>query len=136
MTSIRLKCFLVLVLLSVIGFGPLSITALLGMYVVLRRPGWFFEVVEGLYRDAASNAPGGIPVAASGRMDAAIGTRSRCFLALLLLMVLDIAPVPVVGGIGLYVVTRRPRWFLALVNRIYGRRAAHGCIDDLARPSC
>ncbi|MDD5036948.1 MAG: hypothetical protein PHE55_19655 [Methylococcaceae bacterium] len=47
------------------------------------------------------------------------GIRLKCFLCLLVLLVLDIAPVPVTGSIGLYVVITRPHWFKALVEKIY-----------------
>ena len=39
-----------------------------------------------------------------------------CLLALLLL---DIAPVPITGAIGLYVIAVRPVWFQQVVQKIY-----------------
>ncbi len=130
MNSIRLQCFVVFLLLCLIGFGPLSITALLGMYVVWRRPHWFLRVVDGLYRGAHRN-PAEIDRSGKRNLGASTtATRVRCFLALMFLLVLDIAPVPVVGGIGLYVIIRRPRWFVDLVDRIYGRKAIRISIDD------
>lgn len=123
MNSIRVKCFLVLLMLSAIGFGPLSLTALIGMYVVWRRPHWFEHVVQGVYRNrpvvSAENPTLVAPIDGS-----ALGTRIRCFLALAILLALDIAPIPVVGAIGMYVLIRRPIWFLDLVSRIYGRRVS------------
>ena len=38
---------------------------------------------------------------------------------MLALLLLDIAPVPVTGAIGLSVVLLRPPWFLELVEAIY-----------------
>ncbi len=45
--------------------------------------------------------------------------RIKCFFVLLLLMILDIAPVPVVGTIAMYVLLVRPLWFKSLVDRLY-----------------
>jgi len=119
--SIRVKCFLVLLMLSVIGFGPLSLTALIGMYVVLRRPEWFDGVVREVYR-GRTFVPAEDDTLDTTLSTSAISARIRCFLALVLLLVLDIAPFPVVGSIGIYVILVRPRWFLDLVSRIYGHR--------------
>jgi hypothetical protein len=46
--------------------------------------------------------------------------RIKCFFVLLLLMILDTAPVPVVGVIAMYVLLARPLWFKSLVDRLYG----------------
>lgn len=46
-------------------------------------------------------------------------TRFSCVLALILLSILEIAPVPILGLLGLYIVLLRPRWFLELVEKIY-----------------
>ncbi|MBS1213377.1 MAG: uncharacterized protein H6R26_1994, partial [Proteobacteria bacterium] len=53
MNGTRIKCLLVLIALSIIGFGPLSLTCLIGLYVVIARPRWFLKVVHGLYADDA-----------------------------------------------------------------------------------
>ena len=45
--------------------------------------------------------------------------RIKCFFVLLLLMVLDTAPGPVVGSIAMYVLIMRPLWFKNLVDRLY-----------------
>lgn len=119
MNATQLKCFLVMAVLAMIGFGPISLTCLIGFYVVFARPRWFLEVVRNLYRGTPSNAGVG-----SGRVKNAAATRFKCFLGLLTLFILDIAPVPVAGAIGLYVVLARPPWFHALTERLYGERAA------------
>ncbi|WP_434112590.1 hypothetical protein [Methylocaldum sp. GT1TLB] len=51
-----------------------------------------------------------------------MSTRTKCFITLIGLMILDIFPIPVVGLIGLYVIINRPRWFLETVNRLYDER--------------
>jgi hypothetical protein len=37
------------------------------------------------------------------------------------LMLLDIGPIPITAGIGLYIVIFRPRWFADLVDALYGK---------------
>jgi hypothetical protein len=114
MNGTQIKCFLVMTVLAIIGFGPLSLTCLIGLYVVLARPRWFQTVTRKLYRNLSSDATDP-PDGFSGTMV----TRLKCTLCLLLLLVLDIAPVPVTGFIGLYVIALRPSWFKQLVERIY-----------------
>jgi hypothetical protein len=58
---------------------------------------------------------------AEKRRSATRMARIKTFLSLLVLLVLDIAPIPVAGSIGLYVVVARPCWFKTLVEKIYGR---------------
>ncbi|MGR8933976.1 MAG: hypothetical protein ACU837_06240 [Gammaproteobacteria bacterium] len=45
--------------------------------------------------------------------------RAKCFVVLLLLMLIDIGPIPVTAVIALLVLMFRPRWFKELVDRIY-----------------
>ncbi|MFZ2313813.1 MAG: hypothetical protein WAV82_14480 [Methylobacter sp.] len=45
--------------------------------------------------------------------------RIKCILSLLILMVIDIIPVPVIATIGLFIVIFRPRWFIELVDALY-----------------
>jgi hypothetical protein len=51
-----------------------------------------------------------------------MSTRLKCFVVLLLLMVLDILPFPIIGLVGLYVILQRPPWFLEVVERLYAER--------------
>lgn len=115
MPSTRLKCLLAMLMLSVIGFGPLSLTCLIGFYVVLARPDWFLGVTRRLYRGTPARDPAG---AARPAPHAAL-VRTETLLVLVILLILDIAPVPVTGTIGLYVVLFRPAWFAARVKAIY-----------------
>jgi hypothetical protein len=50
-----------------------------------------------------------------------IAVNIKCLLALLILFVIDIGPIPVTAAIGLFVVIFKPRWFLNLVTALYGR---------------
>jgi len=47
--------------------------------------------------------------------------RIKCIVVLLFLMVLEIGPIPVFAIVGLFVVLFRPRWFIELVDALYGR---------------
>lgn len=110
--STRLQCLLAMLGLSLIGFGPLSITCLIGLHAVLARPDWLLRTTRALY---------GRPTAATGLTEPAPNgwLRLKVVAALLALLLLDIAPVPVTGTIGLSVVLLRPPWFLELVEAIY-----------------
>jgi len=106
-------------MLAIIGFGPLSLTCLIGMYVVVARPSWFYTVVVDLYRDANPIPMPGM-VATRKHHSSALGVRLEVFMSLFVLLVLDIAPVPVTGSIGLCIVILRPLWFRTLVEKMYG----------------
>lgn len=51
---------------------------------------------------------------------AVLGFRIRAVVIVLLLMILDIGPIPLTAMICLYVIIARPRWFRDFVNTIYG----------------
>ncbi len=51
MTSTRITCLIVLILLTLFGLGPMPITSVVGIYVVLVRPRWFKDLVERIYKD-------------------------------------------------------------------------------------
>ena len=118
MNATQLKVFLVMSVIALTGIGPISITCLIGFYVVLARPRWFRETVRNLYRGKRWNP--GLPPMPAGATTNTAATRIKCFLGLLSLFLLDIAPVPVAGSIGLYVVLVRPPWFYELAERLYG----------------
>lgn len=120
MNVTQVKSFLFLTVLAIIGFGPLSLTCLIGLFIVLRRPDWFYQVVKNLYRGTACESAHRMEQEEK-RRSATRMARIKTFLSLLVLLVLDIAPIPVAGSIGLYVVVARPCWFKTLVEKIYGR---------------
>ncbi len=45
----RIFCFLLLAIITVIEIGPIPITGILLMWVVLFRPLWFYELVLKIY---------------------------------------------------------------------------------------
>ena len=116
MNGAQINTLLVLTALAIIGFGPVSITCLIGMHVVISRPRWFYRLTRSIYRDASP----GRPMRSAKPRSLALGVRFMTFLSLLFLLILDIAPVPVTGAIAIYVVLTRPAWFQSLVFKVYG----------------
>lgn len=59
MNPTQIQCFLFLLVLAVIGFGPISITCLIGFHIVINRPPWFLDLVRKLYhgKPGVSTAP-------------------------------------------------------------------------------
>ena len=45
----RLVCILVLLLMTVLEIGPIPISGLLLILVVLTRPAWFYDLVRKIY---------------------------------------------------------------------------------------
>jgi hypothetical protein len=119
MNGTQVKCLLVMIGLAVTGLGPISLTCLIGLYVVIATPDWFYQVVTHLYRNRAHRSipPSEAPLKTSHGVT---GVKIKCCLGLLILLILSIAPVPVAGAIGMYVVIMRPRWFKELVEKLYG----------------
>lgn len=50
-----------------------------------------------------------------------LAVRIKCVLVLLILMVIEISPIPIFAVIGLFIVLFRPRWFVELVDALYER---------------
>ena len=50
---------------------------------------------------------------------AAFFPRLKCFLALILLMIADIIPIPILGLICMFILLFRPPWFKEMVDAIY-----------------
>jgi len=116
MNITQIKCLLVFSIFAVIGFGPISPTCLIGMYIVVMRPLWFFNLVSNLYDNPSdfqtklSNNPG----------RQAVQARIKCFLSLLTIFIIDIAPIPVASLFAFTVVLGRPKWFQSVVANVYG----------------
>ena len=111
MNTTQLKCLAVMSVFVIIGFGPVSITCLIGIYVVIFRPTWLLILVRKLYQD--------IPNCKTYPSTHPSITRLKALFVLLILLILDIAPVPVTGTIGMFVILLRPLWFLSLVEDVY-----------------
>ncbi|MDD5272943.1 MAG: hypothetical protein PHU14_09515 [Methylovulum sp.] len=48
--------------------------------------------------------------------------RSLCFLALFVITLLEIGPIPITGVLLMWVVLFRPAWFYELVQKIYDKK--------------
>ncbi|HUL11930.1 MAG TPA: hypothetical protein VLU73_07155 [Methylococcaceae bacterium] len=46
-------------------------------------------------------------------------TRTKCLIVLIVLMVIDALPVPVLGLLALQIILSRPPWFRELVQKLY-----------------
>ena len=49
--------------------------------------------------------------------------RIQCAIVLIVFMIISVGPIPITSTICLYVVIFRPRWFKALVDRVYSDKA-------------
>ena len=119
MNEAHIKSLLVLSVLAIIGFGPLSFTCLIGLYIVLGRPAWFYQLTREIYLGKNPGVRAMKPARPARPGSLALGSRFLTFLSLLLLLILDIAPVPVTGVIAIYVVLTRQEWFQQLVFNMY-----------------
>ena len=117
MNQARVKCLSVLSIFALVGFGPISPTCLLGFYIVAMRPLWFFALVGNVY----DNPPRFQMSDSATAGNHAILARIKCFLSLLALLILDIAPIPVTAMIAFPIVLIRPKWFKCTVLKVYGR---------------
>ena len=111
MNPAQIKCLLVFSLFAIIGFGPISPGCLIGFYVVTKRPSWFLDLANNLYRDKPSSY--------SNTEDQAKKTRKKCFFSLLTLFIIDIAPVPVTPVIAFIIILFRPHWFYCTIKAVY-----------------
>ena len=47
----RIKCAFVLIILTMAGLGPLPITSVIGLFIVIFRPQWFKNLVDSIYAE-------------------------------------------------------------------------------------
>ncbi|MGR9088119.1 MAG: hypothetical protein ACU841_13730 [Gammaproteobacteria bacterium] len=47
----RSKIVIVLVLLTILGIGPVPLTSVIGIYIAIFRPAWFKDLVLRLYSE-------------------------------------------------------------------------------------
>ncbi|MGZ8227527.1 MAG: hypothetical protein ACXWT3_12960 [Methylococcaceae bacterium] len=115
MNLAQFKCiavFATFATFAIIGFGPISITCLIGLYVVLMRPQWFWDLVCDVYAK--------VPLTQAVKQIIP-HARIKCFLSLMGLFIIDIAPVPITSVIGMAIVLDRPIWFYRLAASIYDK---------------
>lgn len=110
----QLKCMLVLLLFAIIAIGPVSLTCLIGMWIVLARPAWFLGILNLLYQNSPIRN-----LMATSKLHL-LRTGIKCFVTLLVLFVVDISPIPLTELLGLFIVVVKPVWFYQVVANIYG----------------
>lgn len=113
MNKTQIKCLIVFSVFAIIGFGPVSPGCLIGMTVVAFRPRWFWQLAVNLYADKSIATAQDISESQSQQ------TRKKCFLSILALFIVDIAPVPVTPVVAFVIILMRPKWFYRLVAVIY-----------------
>jgi hypothetical protein len=124
MNKTQIKCLIVFSIFAIIGFGPISPGCLIGMFVVIYRPRWFWQVAVNLYAD---NAIVAIPDISESQSKL---VRKKCFLSILGLFILDIAPVPVTPVVAFFIIFLRPLWFYRLIAAIYQNPNPVGQVSD------
>ncbi len=109
----QIQCLAVFAVFAIIGFGPISPGCLIGMYIVLFKPDWFWQLAANLYTGKPINSTTHISAEQSKQ------ARKNCFLGLLTLFIIDIAPIPVTPTIAFVIILARPEWFYRLIASIY-----------------
>lgn len=117
MNVAQLKCLLVFSIFAIIGFGPVSPGCLIGMYIVIMRPQWFITLASDLY----DNKPHFQERFEADSEKQTKQARIRCFLSLLGLFVIDIAPIPTTPLFAFFIIFIRPVWFIRTVANVYGK---------------
>ncbi len=110
---LRIKILLLLIILAILGIGPIPTTSLIFIYVIIFRPPGFKTLVENIYQPEFSH-----DLVSSVESDYRV-TRVVSLLLFVLLSISDIGPLPTVSLICIYVVIFRPLWFKALIEKIY-----------------
>lgn len=98
---------------AIIGFGPISLGCLIGLFVVLFRPDWFWQLAVNLYAGKS------MPTSSSISAEQSRRARKTSFMNLLCLLIIDIAPIPVTPMIAFVIILARPEWFYRLIATIY-----------------
>lgn len=128
MNITQLKCLSVFFIFAIIGFGPISPGCLIGMYVVVKRPEWFSALCKKLYA-RTTNFPSSLSVNTDKDSKS---VRIKCFLCILGLFIIDIAPVPVTPVVAYVIILSRPIWFYTLVDNVYADKNSDAMPDRAA----
>jgi hypothetical protein len=117
MNAAQIKCLSVFLIFAIIGFGPVSPGCLIGMYIVITRPQWFIILACDLY----DNKPHFQERLGAYSEKLTRQTRLKCFLSLLGLFIIDIAPIPTTPIIAAFIIFIRPAWFIRTIANVYGK---------------
>ena len=113
MNSTQFKCLAVFFVFGIIGFGPISLGCLIGMYVLIKKPSWFWQLTRDLYSGLIVSPNKTVSIEQSHR------SRYLCFSTIVLLFIIDIAPVPVTPVIAFFIILIRPLWFFNVIAKVY-----------------
>ncbi|WP_374087377.1 hypothetical protein [Methylomicrobium lacus] len=119
MNTAQIKCLLVFSVFAIIGFGPVSPGCLIGMYIVIARPQWFITFAQDLYDNP--HPPHFQERLGTDSEKQTRQTRLKCFLSLLGLFIIDIAPIPTTPIIAAFIIFIRPAWFIRTIANVYGK---------------
>jgi hypothetical protein len=50
--GVRIKVLIALILLTILGLGPIPLTSVIGIYIVVSRPAWFKDLVLKIYGES------------------------------------------------------------------------------------
>lgn len=114
MNRARIEAFASLFILNLIGFGPISLTALIGIYLLWARPPCFLTWVRKIYERPHQRSR--LPVNTRACKRQIEGS-----LILLGLFIIDVLPVPVTGGVAIVITWFRPKSFLNWLEAVYGQ---------------
>lgn len=117
MNAAQFKCLLVFSIFAITGFGPVSLSCLAGMYIVIGRPQWFLSLVGNLY----NNKPQFQERLEADSEKQTKHARIKCFLSLLGLFIIDILPIPTTAIVAFFVIFNRPAWFIRTIANVYGK---------------
>ncbi len=114
MNRARIEAFASLFILNLIGFGPISLTALIGLYLLWTRPPWFLTWARGVYGQSHRKT--------RSRIKTCIRSKQiKGSIILICLFIIDVLPVPMTGSIALFITCFRPKSFLNWLESIYSR---------------
>ena len=116
------KCTITLCCLFIIEIFPLPFTALISLFVVRKRPGWFPVVAYNLYSDKPKTEYTGAEPQ-KPTTDEIMPTRKKCTIILSCMTFVDLI-LPVTIPTALYIIRRRPQWFMDTVDRLYADQLA------------
>lgn len=114
MNQARIEAFTCLFVLNLIGFGPVSLTALIGLYLLWTRPPWFLTWARGVYGQSYQKTRSPIKTGIRPK-------QIKASIILIGLFIIDVLPVPVTGSIALFIICFRPKSFLNWLESIYSR---------------
>jgi hypothetical protein len=109
----QIQCLAVFSVFAIIGFGPISPGCLIGMFIVMFRPHWFWQLTVNVYAGKPTIPNATISAAQSKQ------ARKKCLWSLLTLFIIDIVPLPVTPTIAFFIILGRPEWFYRLIASIY-----------------